>query len=78
MPDERSTARRIEAKRSSIPDDSTRPATNDRCDGTKILFTRYDTNFQGAINVMDIGGSNLRRLSPIMANDVGPSWQRTH
>jgi Tol biopolymer transport system component len=47
-------------------------------DGTKILFTRYDTNFQGAIYVIDVDGSNPRRLSPMMANDVGPSWQRTH
>ena len=46
-------------------------------DGTKIVFNRFDTNFQGALYVMNADGSDMRRLSPQTANDFSPSWQRT-
>ena len=46
-------------------------------DGTKIVFNRFDTNFQGAVYVMNADGSELQRLSPETANDFSPSWQRT-
>ena len=47
-------------------------------DGTKIVFTRYNTNFDGGLYVMDSDGSHVRRLSPMRANDASPSWQRIH